>query len=204
MQISKVFLEILKRFPLRPVIGVVVQIPKELPVVFQPVGKLRRHGAKSGHWHPSSPSLGIPKPSSPRCPPSQTMTETDCFMVGTNLHALALLVQQTFPPDLRPSPTLPDSALSQPTLRAFAPSREPPSPYPSSPYKPASKRRNVIDRGIAPGAHKKRFPALKGHNTLPTRPLRTRAPQALDCWENHSSRGARGLHFAIHPSKFTS
>jgi hypothetical protein len=100
------------------VIGVVVQIPKELPVVFQPVGKLRRHGAKSGHWHLLSPSPGIPKPGSRRCPPSQTMTETDCFMVATNLHALALLVQHTFPPDLRPSPTAPNPTSQAPSQRA--------------------------------------------------------------------------------------
>lgn len=41
------FLEILKRFTLRPVVRVIVQIAKEHAIVFLPVGKFSRHGLRS-------------------------------------------------------------------------------------------------------------------------------------------------------------
>ncbi len=58
----------------------------------------------------------------------------------------------------------------------------------------------MIDRGIAPGAHKKRFPALKGRNNLPTRPSE---PASRRLWTagRITALRAHGVRAARHPNK---
>ena len=106
--------------------------------------------------------------------------------------ASPLARHQSSHPSIHPSPNQPFSPLRQPTLPTRPLPIKPPSEHAAAGSGLLSELqlspRTECAYPPSPQAPGSAEPQL---GVLRTRPFRTRAPQALDCWENHSSPCAR-------------